>query len=271
MIDLRVINHNQFASAKRYWGIALSLKLASFAAGVWAVFWASAPKYMPQFVLALAFVSELCQLRSDEIKSQADRLLRILDVCKSFGRTITQADKRDIVLAAPRDLRQSVEESAVDPYFSSDDVPGPRTAVLNLIESAWYTRHLAWRMMFLYVALISLLVGVSILALMVAARSAAGTTLGDQVVRAVTAWLLLLVSLGMLKSVWGYFKMHQRCQRTEWACGHLVRAEVSEADALNQWYEYHLARSNSPLLPEWLWSASRSSLENAWRLAQQSP
>lgn len=269
MIDLRAINRDQFKSAKSFWGTALAIKLAAFGVGVYAVFSESTPNYLPQVLLALAIISELCQLRSDETKSQAESLLRTLDICQSFGRKISEADKRDIVLAAPRSRRKSIEQAAVDEYFHSDDVPGPRRAILNLIESAWYTRHLAWKMMLIYLGLISLLLVVSVSALMAAARSIADATLRDQVTRAVTAWLLLIVSISMLKNAWAYFKMYQRCQRTELACGHLAMGETSEADAVKQWYEYQLARSGSPLLPEWLWRVSRSSLDEAWRLAQQ--
>lgn len=269
MIDLRAINREQFSTAKFYWGAALALKLVIFAIGAWAIFSNSPSSYLPQSLLVLAIASELCQLKSDGVKSRAESLLRTLDICRSFDRAISEADKRDIVLAVPKARRKTVEAGMSDHYFDTTEAPGPRGAVQNLIESAWYTRHLAAVMTGAYAGVITLLVAVAISALVWAARSIADPVLRDEVVRAVTAWMLLIVSLSMIKSVWAYIKMYQRCQRTELVCCHLLQGDVSEADALKQWYEYQIARASSPLLPDWLWKTRKSSLDEAWRLGRQ--
>lgn len=266
MIDLRSINQAQFIVAKRYWAAAVITKLVMFGLGAWAVFLATPPIYLPQIVLVLAVLSEVLQLRSDGIKSRAEALLRTLDICRSFGRQISEADKRDIVVNIPRAFRKRFTGKHVpDSYFASAQVEGPQKAIENLLESAWYTRWQAGTMAVVYILLIIGLLTLSIAALLVALREIGNPQLKDQVVRVVTAWLLLIVSLSMLKSAWSYFKMYQRCQKTEIVCDHLLRSNITEADALKQWYEYEMVRSSSPLLPQWLWRTMRPSLDDAWR------
>lgn len=268
MIDLRSINQAQFVAAKRFWAAAIGVKLIIFGLGAWAVFLVTPPTYLPQIVLLLAVLSEVLQLQSDGIKSQAEALLRTLDLCQSFGRQISEVDKRDIVINIPHTVRkQFTREWVPDSYFASTQVKGPRKAIENLLESAWYTRRQVGTMVVIYIFLIIGLLILSIAALIVALHEISDPRLIDQVVKIVTAWLLLIVSLSMLKIAWSYFKMYQRCQKTVIVCEYLLRGRVTEADALKQWYEYQLARSASPLLPQWLWRIMGSSLDDAWRRA----
>lgn len=272
MIDLRSINRSQFLIAKRYWAAAVGVKLAIFGLGIWTVFLATSPTYLPQVILALAILSEILQLRSDVIKGQAEALLRTLDLCQSFDRQFSEADKRDIVASIPRKLRkQYATAQMADLYFASHQVEVPRSAIENLLESAWYTRRQAATMAVLYFLLIVGLVVLSIVALIVAIREIGDPQIIDQIVRVVTAWLLLIVSLSMLRSAWSYFKVYQSSQKTEIACNYLLRGEITEADALKQWYEYQLARATSPLLPEWLWRMMEPSLVEAWQQASEKP
>ncbi len=268
MIDLRSINQAQFASAKRFWGAAISIKLVVFGLGVWAVFLPAPPIYLPQILLVLAVLSEGLQLQSDGIKSRAEALLRTLDLCYSFGRPISETDKRDIVINISRTVRkQFTGEQIPDSYFASTHIEGPRKAIENLLQSAWYTRRQAGTMALICIIVIVGLIVLSIVVLLVALREISNPTLIDQVVKIVTAWLLLIVSLSMLKLAWSYFKMYQRCQKTEIVCEYLLHSRVTEGDALKQWYEYQLARSASPLLPQWLWRIMGPSLDDAWRQA----
>ena len=213
-------------------------KILIAAIGIWTVFEVSS-LWTPQLLLLLALVSELFQLRSDGLKSRAEAVLRILDLCESFGHEISASDTRDIAI-------------------------GPQRAAMNLIESAWYTRRQAGTMALIYGALIAGLFAFSIAALMIATRNVADQEVRERIVRVVTAWLLLLVSVNMLRNVWGYFKLYERCRRTEVVCTHLAKGDVSEPEITRQWYEYQIARVGSPLIPEWLWNAMKSRLDKAW-------
>ena len=264
-IDLRALDRALFKSAKEYWAGAVAAKLMIFGLGLWSVF-TSGWWYTPQAMLVVAVLSECLQLRSDVQKSRAESLLRTLDLCRSFARAISPADKRDIVLAAPRAQRRLIDESdLIDSYIDSTELPGPRRAVENLLESAWYTKNQASLMAWAYGGLVAVLLLSAVLAFVVTAREVTDVELRERIMKSVTSWLTLLVSLSMFKSVWAYFRLAARATKTEAACNHLLTGQVSETDAVKQWYEYQLTRASAPLIPDRLWRVMKPRLDEAWQ------
>ena len=266
-INLRAMNTAQFRTAKRLWSVALALKLGIFGLGIWAAVRSSI--YVPQLALLLAIASEGVQLASDTAKAKGEALLRLLDLCLSFGRPISRADKRDIVAAAPKALRERANVAELtDFYFDSSENPGPRRAIENLLESAWYTKHQMERMAWVYGVATSGILLIATGALLITAREVAAAATREEVVRMVTSLLLVLVSLSMLKNVWAHIRMYNRCARTEAACSHLLKALVTESDAQQQWAEYHVARAGAPLVPQWVWLSMRTQLAESWALTR---
>lgn len=267
MIDVRAVNKAQFDTAKWWWSGVVGVKLFAFSLGAWAVFLGDPPRYLPQIVLGMALVAELMQLRSDALKGKAERLLRKLDICRSFGNELTPADLREVIYDVPKRVRQRFQQETVEEsYFASTADAGPRRAVENLVESAWYTGKLATMMARLYTGLIVVLASTAIAALIVSARELTDVLQREYVTRVVTSWLLLIVSLSMLRAVWSYSRMAARCDRTMTACEHLG-PEATERDALSQWHEYQVSRASCPLIPKWLWDLMSESLDDAWHIA----
>jgi len=243
------------------------MKLLVFGLGVWAVFLGEPPRYLPQLVLGIALAAEFMQLRSDILKGKAERLLRKLDICRSFGNELSPADLRELIYDVPKPVRQRFQHETVEEsYFASTADVGPRRAVENLVESAWYTGKLATLMARLYTGLIVVLASTAIVALVVSSREFSDVLRREYVTRVVTSWLLLIVSLSMLRAAWGYSRMAQHSDRTMTACEHLGSV-VTERDALSQWHEYQVARASCPLIPKWLWDLKGESLDDAWRTA----
>lgn len=271
MLDLRAININRFALAKRLWTFSIIIKVLIFVVGVYSVFEAGISRYMPFILIVMAVVSECLQWYSDIIKSRSESLLRNLDLCQSFDWEISSTDKREIVSFIPRKLRDKFDVTkSVRSYFASQDPPGPRKAIENLIESAWYTRKQAGVMtvICLVVCLTALLL--SIITLMIASQDLNNLGTREGINKVITSWLLLLFSLGLFRYGWGYFKLHQRCIKTEASGQHLLTSgNIVESDAIKQWYEYQIVRSSSPLLPQWLWTVYETSLNDAWKRETQ--
>jgi hypothetical protein len=268
MLDLRSINQNRFAHAKRLWTIANLLRFTAFIAGAWAVFLATSPLYLPQILFMMVVAAELFQWRSDVIKGRCESLLRKLDLCRSFDMAISSADKRDIASYLPKPLRKRFSDSELpDTYFTSSGPPGPRKAIENLVESAWYTRQQANMMVGVCIVLTVVVVGVALAALIFASNGVQSVATRTMISKVVTSWLLLIFSLGMFKHGWAYYKLAERSDRTYHAGEHLLRGEVTEADAVKQWYEYQIGRASSPLLPDWLWKLKQDDLNDSWQRA----
>jgi hypothetical protein len=264
-MDLRAVNSAQFIDANRFWAAAAACKLLVFGIGLYGVLAESPMIYLPQLVLVAAVASEFLQLRSDGLKSRAESLLRKLDLCRSFGQEVSEADMRDLVYTVPRRIRHRFRDShGPDTYFSSRSDVGSARAIENLHESAWYNGRQAAVMAGIYAFLIAVLVVISLAVLILAMREAEAGAQQERLVRVVTAWLMLVVSLNMLNAAWSYFRMYQRCDRTVEATLRLKGTSVSDEDALRQWHEYQVARSSCPLMPQWLWKCMEKSLNDAW-------
>jgi hypothetical protein len=241
--------------------------VAAFLVGAIAALLPRPPLYIACVVFAFAVAAELFQWRSDVEKSGSEALLRKLDLCRSFNMEITEADKRDIVWELPRALRKRFTESQVpDTYFTSSEPSGPRKAIENLVESAWYTRQQSKLMLRVWIGLICVAVVFAFTALIVASIEVSSVTARASIGKVVTAWLLLIFSLGAIRHPWNYYKLLERSERSYTTGSHLLRGEVTEADAIKQWYEYQIGRASSPLLPDWLWKRNQADLNDAWRL-----
>ena len=188
----------------------------------------------------------------------------------SRRRTISKAEMRDIVSAVPRATRaRFTTEEVSDDYFASTAPLGPRKAVEHLQESAWYTKKQTGVLAAIYTVVIVVLLGLSVIALIVSMRELSAPEAQEDVVRIVTAGLMLIVTLDMIRGAWAYFDLHRRAGKTEEACEHLLTGKITEEDALREWCEYHVARSSAPLLPGWLWRTMGPSLVDAWRRADE--
>lgn len=268
MLDLRSINANRFSRAKRLWTIANVLRFMAFTVGASAVFQGNPPLYVPPILFAITVAAELFQWRSEAIKTRSEALLRKLDLCRSFDMELSEADRRDIVSDLPAEVRKRFSASEIpDRYFTSPEPPGPRKAVENLVESAWYTKQQANMMVVVCIVLISFVTLIALATLIVASNEVATTTTRANISKVVIGWLLLIFSLGMFRYAWTYYKLAERSERSYTAGVHLLRGEISEADALKQWYEYQIGRASSPMLPDWLWRLKQDDLNHAWEHA----
>ena len=201
----------------------------------------------------------------ESAKGHAESLLRTLDICESFGQELSKAELRNVIYTVSKALRERFEAEAPDrSYFATSESPGPRKAIDNLIESTWYTGRQAAVMSALYAALIVVLLIISVVALVVSSRQLTEIADREQVVRVVTAWLMLIVSLSLIRNAWSYFLMYRQCDKMNSALESLGD-DVQEVDALKQWAEYHVARAACPLIPAWLWRIIGPSLDDAWK------
>ena len=219
----------------------------------------------------MAVASECLQWYSDTIKSRSESLLRSLDLCHSFDWEISSTDIREIVSFVPKKLRDKFNvTSSLESYFASKESPGPRRAIENLLESSWYTRKQAGVMTIICLAVCLFALLSSIVVLMIASQDLNNLSTREGINKVVTSWLLLLFSLGLFRYGWGYFKLRERCIKTEASSLHLLSSgSIVESDAIKQWYEYQIVRSSSPLLPQWLWSVYEASLNDAWKRETQ--
>lgn len=263
-------------NAKFWWGVAISSKVVGFFVGVLAVVlnWPSKP--MPFVLAALALLSEAFSYRSDSVRGQAQALRRKLDLKDGLGWELSNAELSDLIVRCPASVKEKTRiGSSGGAYFASEELPGPRRAMENVSESAWWSKHLSEKMFMLcLMALVVSTVGV-VFALVVAIQAASGPAPLDMlsnVARVATAILMFLISLGVFKLATGYFGLSKKAARVEESAERLLKsgATIELADALSLVGEYHVARACAPIIPTWVWKLNQHELNGVWRELRRS-
>jgi hypothetical protein len=264
--DPRVINKALFDRAKIWWGASLLLKLSVFAIGVTLIFSSHASKLSAFVVGFLSIASELCKLRSDQIKGVGEDLCRKLDFQESLGWQILMAEMSDIMLKFTNRGRKKLLSKEGETYFASNTYPSPRRALENLQESAWFSKYLSRTMAHLCLTSIIILVFVSIATLLTSIHTIKDYDLLANMGRVVTSSLMLVFSINLIPLMLGYFSFsHSAGDAERKAKDILDVGTCNEIDALKAWQEYHIVRAQAPLIPTWIWKYKRNTLNELWR------
>lgn len=268
IVAVRPFADHLFGRAKTFWWGGLSIKLVVFVlAACLALSTSSTAWWLPWLALALNGTADTALLASDRYRSDAESLLRKLDLQDSLGWAIEAREVADLSARYP-------DVSAILPmgetYFAST-ATGPRRALENLRESSWWSKHLAETMRSASLFAVAAGIVVTLVALVGAVRIAGEPGLAsDALVLAKTAvtFLMLAFTLGILRMGLGYHSLHVRCQAIEdRATAGLANDAVAcdTASAAKAWSDYHIARAGAPMLPTLVWRLRRRRLNEVWQ------
>jgi hypothetical protein len=252
---LRTVTSYFFVSAKHWMTAGLLLRGAVYIVGLGSIFTLTAPVLAAVLVFLLTTIGEICLLRADQQKGTAESVLRILDLHDSFGTPIPAVYVADILVGVPEIKSQSPT------YFASTPPPGPRRALANLQESAWWSKHVARYTWQTLLALLTILVALSIVALVASTAIVASLAHQQAIARVITATLLLIFSLGLLRFVYAYWSFSTRAAQVDLIA---QKAQPTGEEAMALWRDYHLARASTPMLPTILWRWKNASLNKRW-------
>ena len=277
-----LIRNGLFARCKFYWGAALSIKLLVFILGVVVVVAPIDGKIIAIAGLILAVASECLMWQSDHWKGAAHGLHRKLDFENSFGWFINESELMDYLARYPGDTDELVGKSTGS-YFASDEAPGPKRAVENLRESAWWSMHLAesmlWRSIIVIIGIVvgcMMLLNASVgdLVQSQATPSTISTAAPQleiksgaiaQTVKIVTSAILFIFSYGLLKFAMGYHAFSTKSKQIKDSAESFINSgQIDEIQAIKLWQDYHLAREASPIIPTWIWRQREKRLNALW-------
>jgi hypothetical protein len=209
--------------------------------------------------------SELSAWRTDSFKGSAEAILRKLDFRESFGWGISRDEMADLVVDCPARLRRSIPPPAdEDRYFASHEDLGAAKALENLQESSWWSKHLAKRMGHIVLAVTIGLILASVIVLILSISTLKDFDTLTNIGRAVTAVLMLVLSLGLIRLTVSYFRFSKRAEQIEREAIRQLNACSDELEAVKTWHEYQVARALAPLIPSILWKQMNKDLNEAW-------
>jgi hypothetical protein len=230
------------------------------------VIWLSVlSKLTPFIVFLLTIMSEWLLWRSDSAKAIAESLLRKLDFRDGFGWDISKAEMSDILARTPAKLRGKIQpEGRREDYFASKDEHGPKRALKNIQESAWWSKHLAEKMgQYTFAFTVVCVVG-SLFIHGVSLSTVANLDALSGIGRVVTSVLMLLLSLGLIRLTLNYYGFSRKAQNAEERASELLKYGFGDMEAVKVYNEYHLSRASAPLIPDQVWKWNQKHLNELW-------
>jgi hypothetical protein len=246
--NLEKLRDMLFARCTWLLGAGLIAKFFVFGLGTTVVFVPVHAKLVAILGLILAAISEFLQWLSDLWKSAAHQLHRELDFENSFGWKITDREMKDFLARYAGDIESFTGPSEKN-FFASDEQPGPKRALENLLESASWSMHLSESMWWIFVtAIVLILLGclfllnvsvqdVSQTATQVASQGSNTSPLSPAVsvtvVKVVTSTVLFIFSYGLFKFATGYLSFRNKSRQiADTAEGLLENGPIDEVQAI---------------------------------------
>lgn len=228
------------------------------------------PEPIPFIVAVLTITSELAGYRMERVRGIAQGLRRKLETLNSFGWEISNREMSDLFARCSGSVKRRVKrEVSEEPYFASKEEPGPKRAAENVMESAWWSKHLSESMFWTCSAIIGIAIIGSLVALVVSVLAITDHNTLNSVARIVTSVLLLGLSCGLVRLAVGYYSFGQKAGQIEIQAEGLLTKKVIQVDAIKLLHEYQLARSSAPIIPERIWKWRRNELNALWSSYRQ--
>lgn len=257
-------------SSKYWWTVTLTCKGIAFAIGLAVLLPVFPSTPIPFLVAGFMICSELASYRMDYLRGVAQGLRRKLEVSDSLGWEISHREMSDLLARCPDSVKKRMTiEATEEPFFASIEKPGPRRAVENVMESSWWSKHLSESMFWRCLTIICCGIIGSLIALVVSILYFDEQSTLSSVARIVTSVLLLGLSCGLVRLVVGYFSFSQKSGLIEQQAERLLEKKVKELDAVKTLHDYQIARSSSPIIPEWIWEQRRTELNELWKKYRQ--
>lgn len=254
-----------FDEAKLCWGTSLIMKVGAAGLGVFYIACHVTAALAPFTVAVIAAASELFQWRSDILRGHAEGLKRKIEYHDAFGWPISNMDLSDQLAQMTNKKREAIAKSVRENYFACREAQGPKRAVENLQESAWWSKHLSANMLTLCGIIMVCLFFGSFAVLVISASTIKNYTTLESVSRVVTAVLAFIVSLGLTRMIVGYYNFNKKSENAERGAALLLKNDkVDDTDALKLLHEYQIARASAPPIPDRLWKIRRDTLNELW-------
>jgi hypothetical protein len=264
--DPRSLDRALFELSKKWWLFALLCKLVVFVVSVVVILAGVIPQVAPFIAIVLSIAAELLLWQSDRTKDTAEALLRKLDAYDSFGWQISGTEMSDLLVQVPSRIKSRLtSDNTEEKYFTSGGERGPKRAVENIQESAWWSKHLAARSGLICVWITCVAVAVSIALIVLSIETIKNFDVLSSIGRVATSTIALIFSLGLFRLAVSYYSFSGKAARIEKDATYLLgHTHTDSAQAIKIAYEYQLARATAPLIPTWVYNSMCLELRALW-------
>lgn len=251
--------------AEQRWIRSLACKVLAVIFGVVVVVLKLIPEIAPFITVLLSLASFWFAQKSSQIRGIAESLLRKLELADGVGWEISGREIADVRVIAPKSVEKFLPAyTNEEKFFASQEGVGPKRAIENTQESAWWSKHLARRAEQIYSGATWVIVVLSIGLLIVSMNMITNTAQLSDIARVATSILVFTLSGGIWQLGKGYASFSRKAEQIESRAAQLLEGRPTEVQAVKLIAEYQLARATAPLLPSWLYKSMRNKLNSLW-------
>lgn len=255
-----------FDKAKWWSMTTIAIQASIFLVGLVAIFVPKITTSYPWVGLPLAVVGAWVATKGSGYKSVAEQLKRQQELSDGFGRKLSAAQLSDIKHQLGNDLPEDkhlVLKQGVT--YASASEKGPKRVLENLIESAWFSKHLSAVCVKILTTVTVLALISSISALFWSLENISATTDAIGASRFIASTLIFALSVGLVRSLRGYQSFHDKCVTIESQAQNQMASD-DNFEALRILAEYQLARAGAPMIPTWVWKLRKDQLNEDWKV-----
>jgi hypothetical protein len=271
-LRLKAIVAKTLRKAKRWYLGYVICQLAVLGFAILCVTIAVDTRLIAVIAFVLVLFTECVRWRSEFWKSEGEFAKRRWELADGFGAPIRDGSVADWLACRPADFLSDVSQDELrGSTFESSSPPGPRRIIENVEESAWWSKHES-RLMAVYLGIFLVLLLLTIfvsLTFTIGALRNPITSHNREIVQnvgaiicAILAFVFSINIVRLFVSFLSFFRSTEailaRCHET------LGHSEVDQREALLLMFDYQTARSNSPLLPTFLWKLHGHRLRREW-------
>ena len=269
---LRRLQNIALNRAKRWAGIAITIQLALFVLGVLAVFVPSASlTCYPWIGIPVALGASFVAGHAARLRSTGESLKRQHELADGLGRLPSHSHLADVQHDLGNSLCPKLAQLlAKGVTYDSARPVGPARVLENLVESSWYSKHLAkyvggWLLITFILCLV-----ISIAALLWCLVNLHDSVASTNAAKCIAATLLFMLSVGLIRSYQGYTRFAEKCGTCESQATEQLKVDPGDLyQAQRLLSEYQLARAGAPMIPTWIWKHRRQDLERDWSIKRK--
>src|SRR5205814_1573032 len=217
--------------------------------------------------------AECIRWRSDCWKTQGESAKRRWEMADGLGEMLDGQEIADWLAAKPKGFLTDVTPDEIQgSEFDSVEPSGPRRAVENTQESAWWSKHQSRRIVSYLGLFLALVIAATFtaLSLSIAALKSANVQQSGATVQNVggvlCSVLMFVFSVNLVRLLTDFWAFASEAEGILSRCSELLKsANTSDRDALSVMHDYQTARNSAPLIPTFIWKIHGSHLREQWK------
>lgn len=256
---------NAFKRAKWWAAFVIYVQVLIFVVAVASTLLPAYASAAGLFSLLIVFVSPYINWISSRAKSAAEGAKRQHELLNGFGIAPSVTFLRDQAVL----FRKGVSDKELALLsegirFESQENKGPRRAMENLQESAWFSKTLVGDCLTGLIVVAISVFGFS-LCLLIATVQLPWTSQGAIIGRVISLTLGFALSIGIVRNILSYWGFRSAAATAESAAIDILKSsEIDEKRAIRALMEYQFARASAPMIPTWIWKRKKDSLNEAY-------